>query len=226
MSKSPSPGLSSLDLWGIHAARCIAVLQRALELMAASDLLPSPLDEVTLNRALYWHILAAQRELGEKGLAPLAPVIPEGHNPPAADDVERGSRENKIPDFQWGLTDDQVADIRRSAKHFVVECKCLIEPRRADWIYTEQYVIAGIKRFVSVDHGYGIDARDGAMVGYVRSLSFEELLSSVGEHVMAEGLPALGETSRDEETRIELAQDLDRPFGESPIRLAHFWHRV
>lgn len=226
MTSSPRLVLSDLDLWGIHVARCTAVLQRALELMAASEPLPSPLDETTLNRCLYWHILAAQRELGEAGLAPLAPVIPEGRNAPAANDVNRTARENKIPDFQWGLTDDQVADVRLSAKHFVVECKCLIEPRRADWIYTKQYVINGIKRFVTVDHGYGMDARDAAMIGYVRSISFEELLTTVDGHISDEGLPPLGELGRDEETSIELAHSLSRSFGESPIRLAHFWHRV
>jgi hypothetical protein len=188
--------------------------------------LADPLDENVTNREMYFYILAAQRELGANGQAPLAPVIPEGHNPPAASDAERAARENKIPDFQWGLTDDHEPDIRKSAKHFVVECKCLIKPRRSDWIYAEQYVIAGARRFVTIGYGYGMGARNGAMVGYVRALTFEELLREVEVHVAADGLAPLAQTHRHEDTYIELTHSLARPFPESPFELAHLWQRI
>jgi hypothetical protein len=217
--------LGSLDLWTTHVERCTAVLRRALELLA-DEPLPSPLNEVALNRALYFCILTAQRELAAEGRAPLAPVIPEGHNPPAADDMQRTRRENKIPDFQWGLTDDQVADVRRSARHFVVECKCIMQPRRADWIYTEQYVAGGVRRFVTVDHGYGMDAPSGAMVGYVQAIGLDDLLTEVGRHVASEGLPPFTELSRLGESYVELTHRLSRTFGESPFELAHLWRRL
>jgi hypothetical protein len=216
--------LGELDLWSIHVARCTAVLRRALELMA-EDEMPSPANEVALNRAMYWCILTAQRELSAQGQAPLAPVIPEGRNPPAASDAERTTRENKIPDFQWGLTDDHVADVRLSARHFVVECKCLFRTRRRDWIYTEQYVIAGVRRFVTTEHGYGMGSRDGAMVGYVHELTFDEARTEVGAHVAREGLPPVVEMARWGEGRIELMHSLDRSFDESPFQLSHLWQR-
>jgi hypothetical protein len=188
--------------------------------------LDAGLNEVALNRELYWCIVEAQRDLGSQGLAPLAPVIPEGHNSPAADDHERAPRENKIPDFQWGLTDDQAADVRESAKHFVVECKCLMTPRRKDWIYTEQYVTAGVRRFVAPDHAYGMGTRDGAMVGYVRTLTFAQVLDQLATHFAHEGLSVPVEFTRQGEDHLELTHALSRPFKDSPFQLAHLWRRL
>jgi hypothetical protein len=217
--------LGEIDLWGIHVARCRALVRRALELLAA-DQLPPVVNEVALNRLLYWCILTAQRELGALGDAPPAPVIPEGHNAPAASDEERTERENKIPDFQWGLTDDQAIDVRESAKHFVVECKRVITPQRQDWIYTEQYVTAGVMRFVTRTHGYGMGVRDGAMVGYVQVLGFDHALNEIGMHLDAAGLEPLAEAFRDGETYMELGHSLVRDFEESPFELAHLWQRL
>jgi len=188
--------------------------------------MPSPASEVALNREMYWCILTAQRELSAQGRAPLAPVIPEGRNPPAASDAQRTARENKIPDFQWGLTDDHVTDVRMSARHFVVECKCLFRPRRRDRIYTEQYVVAGVRRFVTTEHGYGMGSCDGAMVGYVHGLTFDEALAEVGAHVALEGLPPVVERGRRGERGIEMTHPLERPFEDSPFELAHLWQRL
>jgi hypothetical protein len=226
LSSPPPVTLGGLDLWAIHVDRCVAVLRRALELLSKSHP-PDPLKEVVLNRELYWCILAAQRELGALGQAPLAPVIPEGRNSPAAGDDERAPRENKIPDFQWGLTDDQAADVRESARHFVVECKCLITPRRKDWVYTQQYVTAGMRRFITRDHGYGMGVGNGAMVGYVRGLTFAEAHSEIDSHAVTEALPPLHEIADNTtDSTIDLAQHLDRPFKESPYYLVHLWQSL
>ena len=222
MRATPPLSLRDLDIWAIHADRCTAVLRRALELMSKLQL-SSTLNEVALNREMYFCILAAQRELGARGQAPLAPVIPEGHNAPAATDAERADRENKIPDFQWGLTDDQVADVRKSAKHFVVECKKLAKPRRPDWIYTEQYVVAGARRFVTRGHGYGMGVRDGAMVGYVLTFALPDPLNEVAGHLARLGFPPLVEITRQDTDYVEMTHSLDRPFAESPFRLDHLW---
>ena len=138
------PSLVSIDAWGAHERRCVELLHSALDALA-----PIGLDE-------------SEDELGTT----LPVVVPEGLNPPLATDEQRATREFKRPDFYWAYHDP---DGDEPARQFVVECKRLTAAG-ATWVYTEQYVIAGVRRFVAVDHGYGKEAWAGAMVGYIQRI--------------------------------------------------------
>jgi hypothetical protein len=196
----------------------------ALERLA-EDPPVAPFTETDLNRALYFRLLEAHRDVGPAS-APLAPPIPEGRNAPSADHVARDPRENKVPDFQWGLTDHQVQDARKSAKHFVVECKILGTPKRSDWIYNEQYVIGGVVRFVDPRHGYGMGVAEGSMVGYVVDLAIDAARAEVASQLAAVPLPPLSEVARGEDEFREFTHELERAFDESPYELRHHWRRV
>jgi hypothetical protein len=87
-------------------------------------------------------------------------------------------------------------------------------------------VINGIRRFVSLEHGYGNGTGSGAMVGYVQSLSIDEALAEVNAHAVDQGIPALSLSARDGEKEADLEHSLGRPFDESPYRLLHLWVRV
>jgi hypothetical protein len=219
----PALRLSEIDHWGLHVGRCLRVLRRALDLLA-TNAVAEPLDENVLNRELYWCLLEAHRQLGSA--APPAPPIPEARNPPNSSDVERAVRENKIPDFQWGVFDDNAVDPRDSARHFVVECKCLFETRRSDWVYTEQYVVAGIRRFIDPGHGYGKGMDRGAMIGYVQQLTIAEALDRVNASARTHAVPMLAAGALRGADAADFEHDLQRPFHASPFHLHHLWIRV
>jgi len=122
--------------------------------------------EPDLNREFYFLLVTATQTARRHGMS-LSPPVPEGQNPPSADDAARAAREHKRPDFYWGLIDDLEPDPRRAARQFVVECKRLDVATRG-WIFTARYVSDGILRFINAYHGYGRDATSGAMVGYLQ----------------------------------------------------------
>jgi hypothetical protein len=219
---SEKPRLSSLDLWAAHERQCLLLLRRALTALAA-DCVSEAEDD--LNRELYWHLVRANHEAARDGEPPLPPVTYEGRNPPSASDEERARREFKIPDFAWGLTDHLATDPRRSAKHFVIECKRLTRPVRRDWIYTKQYIVAGVLRFVREEHAYGKDMRSGAMVGYLQDILAADAIHAVNATAAREAIAALL-VRQSNEDEVDLEHDLDRPFPESPFRLQHLWARV
>jgi hypothetical protein len=121
---------------------CLAILERALRLLSAEKALPE--SEVDLNRLLYFCLLTASSELYPRD--PVAPIS-ECNNQPDPDDISRVAREQKRPDFQWIYRDQYELDLKRSSKQFVVECKRIGKPLRADWVFNQNYVRHGICRF-------------------------------------------------------------------------------
>ena len=122
-------------------------------------------------------------------LRSLPVIVPEGLNPPLATDEQRAIREFKRPDFYWAYHDP---DGDEPARQFVVECKRLATASSA-WVYPEQYVIAGVKRFATTNHSYGKQAWAGAMVGYVQRITPDLARSEVDAYLDTAGLPALGQ---------------------------------
>jgi hypothetical protein len=77
-----------------------------------------------------------------------------------------------------------------------------------------------------MEHGYGMGSHDGAMVGYVHELSFDEARTEVDAHVAREGLPPVVEMDRQGEDCVHLTHSVDRPFEGSPFHLSHLWQRL
>jgi hypothetical protein len=176
---------------------------------------------VELNRHFYFCLLSASRELYPD--EEIAPVI-ECSNQPDPDDEARARREQKRPDFQWIYLDRYEPDPRRSSRQFVIECKRLGTPPRADWVLNVNYINHGIRRFREPEWGYGKSTSSGAMIGYWQTMQPSELLGDVNGECRNTSLPDLilvgplvpGGTSHFEHI-------FDRPFEISPFRLHHFW---
>lgn len=217
------PRLSSIDLWANHERRCLRILREALELL---DLPDDDEGEVDLNRRLYRCVVRASHAIAARDQVEQLPVVvPEGRNPPAASDAERADREHKIPDFYWAYIDHLAIDPLSAARQFVVECKRLTTAS-SRWIYTEQYVQAGVVRFVTVEHAYGKEAPSGAMVGYLQALALDQALEEVNACALAMQLPPLELSDRGVGRRTELDHELQRAFPDSPFRLVHLWVRA
>lgn len=210
------PSLASVDAWGAHERRCLDVLIAALRGFPIVDLDES---EEALNRRLCLQINQTAREIERRDGVSLPVVVPEGRNPPLVSDRERAAREDKRPDFYWAYHDP---DGDEPARQFVVESKRLTLAS-SSWVYAEQYVIAGVKRFVSPQHGYGEQAWTAAMVGYLQRSDPARALADVNEHLKAAGLPELTPEHSPHAGTSRHQHQLTRPITPSPFRLVHFW---
>jgi hypothetical protein len=218
--KTKGPSLRSLNSWGKHTARFLAILERALELLQAETDLPSA--EVELNRKLYFLLLLATGEL-----YPTEEIAPSGecNNQPDADDEARVKREHKRPDFQWIYRDRYEPDPRRSSKQFVVECKRLGTPLRSDRILNADYIEHGVWRFVTSDSGYAKGFPSAAMVGYWQDMVANDVLREVNEAARRRGVSRL-DLSREGWQHggvSKLGHRCERPFPISPILIYHLW---
>jgi hypothetical protein len=213
------PSLLSLHLWVKREARCLSILERALVLLRNSQ--EHSESENELNRRLYFWLLMASRELfPESDLAP----VQECNNQPDPDDEARAKREHKRPDFQWVFLDRYELDPERSSKQFVVECKRLGNPPRAEWILNLNYANHGIKRFKDPEHAYAKRFASGAMVGYWQSMEAPQVLEEVNEEAHKSDLPDILLTGSWESSGVShLEHTFERPFDISPFRLRHLW---
>jgi hypothetical protein len=217
------PSFSSIDLWANHERRCLEVLRAALELLGLPDDTES---EVDINRRLYGCLIRASHAIAARdGSESLAAPVPEGRNPPVASDAQRATREHKIPDFYWAYIDHLATNPMAAARQFVVECKRLTT-RSRNWVYTAQYVDAGIVRFVTVEHSYGKESPSGVMVGYLQLMNLEQALSEVNARAVGKSLPPLHLVNNDGRMPVELSHELVRSFPDSPFRLIHLWLRA
>ncbi len=210
--------------WEDHERRVLRVLEWALKLLSTEDDLD--LREDSLNRRLLRCIRTANFQLNKKNEGVVHPVMYEANNQPDADDEERARREDKRPDFQWGITDQSEEDPLRQDKYYVIECKRLGTPLRQDWVFNENYVQHGILRFVHPDHGYGKSAPSGAMIGYVRSMTSEEILDEVNGYAGKAKLSSitLSDSGWVDKGVSLLDQELDRPkVPPTPFSLRHLW---
>ena len=212
------PRLRALRLWAKREGMCLAILERALFLLRTEKGLPEA--EVDLNNHLYFCLLAASRELYPTD--PVAPIS-ECNNQPDPDDESRAARERKRPDFQWVYLDQYEPDPKRSSKQFVVECKRLGEPGRADWEFNVNYVRHGICRFRDPKWAYAQRFRSGAMVGYWQSMEPTQVLTEVNEEARRNSLPDLVPTRSPAPSGDRLEHTFERSFEASPFHLRHLW---
>jgi hypothetical protein len=212
------------DIWANHEARVLEIFEFALKILQSEPSLPSQENE--LNRKLCFCVRRANRQLQAKNRGIDWPLFYEGNNQPDADDETRASREDKRPDFQWGVCDHQEPDPEKSDKYYTFECKRLGTPSSSSWVLNENYVLNGISRFINAEWGYGKSSRSGAMIGYIQNMNENDILIEVNNAALAASLTTIilskdgwkiGDVSR-------LEQKLDRPdVPPTPFDLRHLW---
>jgi hypothetical protein len=213
------PPLHSHGLWATREEKCLSIIAEALKRLRDTPNLPET--EVELNRHFYFCLLEASRELYPED--EIAPEV-ECNNQPDPDDQARAKRELKRPDFQWVYLDRYEASVRHSSKQFVVECKRLGKPLRADWVFNVNYVRDGIVRFKEPEWAYAKRFPSGAMVGYWQNMEAHDILSEVNEEASKKSMPGLipvGGWNPDDISRCE--HQFERSFEMSPFHLHHLW---
>jgi hypothetical protein len=216
------PRLSALDLWQRHEDFVLGVFREALRLLRDDP--PDGSDEPTLNRALYLKVLRVNynRLRAGEGTPNLSAPTWEGQNPPSPTTEGTGA-ESKRPDFYWGYQDSSDPDPDSSVRNLVIECKRLGSPSSSKWDFNRKYVHNGIVRFVDPGHSYGKDATSGAMIGYLQSMSVDEVLDIVNKEVCDLDLPRLDPRHPHSDGLTEHGHVLNRTFRFVDFALHHVW---
>lgn len=220
------PRLSQLDLWKRHEERVCEVLAYALTLLQNKlDLIQ---DEDKLNRELHFCLREANDYYYKQGRGVDTPFIYEAQNQPSRHHRrKKATREDKRPDFQTGFVDHSEYDPQKKDKFFCIECKRLGKASSRKWILNENYVNNGIARFIEEQHGYAFEVESGAMVGYVESSDFDNILLEVNAALIAFE-PTLLEiqSSNSIWSSVEcnlLEHTFKRSFPSFSFVLKHFW---
>lgn len=218
------PRISQLRTWERYEQRILAALTSGLILLTTKTDLSR--EEVKLNRDLLlclWQICHRNPLLDLPGLSntPLS----EAKNPPHADDHQRATDEDKVPDFIWAWHDDAEDDWSLATHHYRIECKRLGKATSSDWVLNRNYIHHGIQRFLTQQHGYAKGERSGAMVGYVQDMDFDSILVEVNSEAVSAAIPIL--TSREEwhdRGVTHLEHQLPHPFlPNTSFSLRHLW---
>lgn len=145
-------------------------------------------------------------------------LFPEGKGQPGPRDAVKQPREDKIPDFTWGLVDH----LNDEDKFFHIECKRLREKK---YDYCIRYVKDGIRRFVEKEWSYGFGCESGLMIGYIQGMTFSDILHWVNHYTEKHSFPVLvlkGQWNKNDVSRLENV--LNRPdVPISPFKLVHLW---
>lgn len=219
------PRLSKLNLWKRHEERVCEVLAHALILLQSKAGLVQ--DEDALNRELFFCLREVNAYFYAVGRGVENTLDYDSKNQPSSLHSKKNPREDKRPDFQWGFRDNTEQDPQKQKKHFCIECKRLGQPSSPRWILNENYVNNGIARFLEEQHGYAFEVESGAMVGYVESSDFDDILSEVNA-TLIRFQPTLLEIQPPNTIWSAIDCNLlehifDRSFPISPFSLKHFW---
>lgn len=164
------------SFWERHERLVLEVFLRALESLEKHSELPTA--ENDLSDLLAVATRKAAFDLGldypPKREVPIQPV---------GDNDIGGPASGKRPDFTCEVRDIAATSSRNAWLDYHIECKCLGEPSSQSWIYNRNYVNRGIRRFLDPEHRYGEGAPSGAMIGYVLSMSFGEILEDVNGYL-------------------------------------------
>jgi len=181
--------------------------------------------EDEINRTLYFCFQKANYLL-QKQEPKRGDYIPiyESRSQPFYNDEERANREDKRPDFQWVKTDLSTTNPYNSAKQYVVECKRLGNPSSDTWILNKNYIVNGIKRFISEKWGYGKGTPTSAMIGYIQSMVLQDVLNEVNQNAIKNNIPELiPKSSLNEKGVSKLHHSINCVYEEKELKLKHFW---
>jgi len=219
-ARIPSPE----KLWSNIEERIIEVVSFALTMLQKESSLPS--EEGEINPKLCVKLHKANHDLWSEGRGLLSPPFCEAQNQPLTEEDIDSEHINKKPDIQWGITNPSEEDYEKAYKFYTIECKRLGNPPSDSWILNENYVKKGILRFIKKEHSYGKFTSSGAMVGYIQSMEFDDILKEVNGYLQEESLAEIilptSVWNKNGVSRLE--QHLERnEVLPSPFDLRHLW---
>jgi len=172
---------SGSAIWKKYEQLYLEIFSTALINLSVKDSLPGKEDAISekmypvLNRICWGKNVATP-----SWKLPIAPLTEEELT---------GGKKNPYPDFTCKFRNDRDGLVEEFEIPLHVECKLLGKRTSRTWILNKEYVINGIKRFDSNKHGYGKRALSGIMIGYIISMTPEEINIEVN-NFQSKHLPA------------------------------------
>lgn len=217
------PRLTAALNWPNYERAVLDVFAEALVRLAHEPTLEQ--GEEPINLRVYWKARQVHLEyLHAKRSFPFV-IEFDSTNQPEPDDQADSRRLKKRPDFACALTDAQATDFTRSQIRYLLECKRLGQAEGA-WVLTKNYSEHGVLRFRKTEHSYAKGCSSAAMIGYVQTLSNDDVLRQVNDHATVHAIPSLckAATAWAAKAVTRLTQEpVTREFAEDPIVLRHLW---
>jgi len=169
-----------ITLWNRHILLYSEVFSMALRELSESASVSGDEDAISeilcsiLNRVCY--------KLGKSRNQELQTPYWETPIQPVTGDELKGGKIKKRPDFTCKCINPWAASPEKYEISLHIECKLLGNPTSATWISNKNYVKNGIKRFDSKFHEYGKRADSGMMIGYIISMTPQEIESEVNDY--------------------------------------------
>lgn len=167
-------------LWIRHVQLYSEVFSVALKALSES---PSILgDEDAISERLCPALSRVCFEISKTRNQELQTPVWESPIQPVKNDELKGGKKRKRPDFTCRLINPRADSHEKYENSLHVECKLLGCPTSSSWVLNENYVKNGIKRFDSKTHEYGKRADSGIMIGYIISMTPEDIESEVNNY--------------------------------------------
>lgn len=171
---------SSPNLWQRHEILYVDLFCMALQRLSENICDASEEDMISEQLCPILNTLCYEESKSQQYAIP----TPDWEKPiqPITDNELKGGKIRKRPDFTCKLTNPLAACEEEHEIHFHIECKRLGTPSSATWMLNKNYVIEGIKRFDCTSHEYGKRAASGMMIGYIVSMSPQEIQGEVNTY--------------------------------------------
>jgi hypothetical protein len=164
------------NLWERHEALYVDIFSKALLKLTTKNNIQN--DEPAISEVLNLQLREICCEIARTEKKEIPTPIWEGPITPVIEEELRGGRRIKRPDFTCKCINIW-AEPEFYEISFHVECKRL---GNSSPQLNEKYVTEGIKRFDSLEHGYGKRAESGLMIGYITSTEPEKIMADVNEY--------------------------------------------
>ncbi len=173
--------ISFAALWSRHESLYKYIFIEALIRLAAEPRISR--GEKIVSKHLSRILVTVCREIANTKNQEVHSPTPDGLNQPVNAEEMEEEFTGKQPDFTCNCYNPQAKSNETYLIPFHVECKLLGEPTSSTWILNRNYVTNGIARFDLQSHKYGNRASSGIMIGYIISMTPEQIQTEVNSHI-------------------------------------------
>ena len=165
------------ELWNRHEGLYRRIFVQALIRLAAESSISG--DENSISKHLSTIVVTVCREIANTENREVQLPASDGLNQPVHVDEMQEDFTRTRPDFTCNCINPRAESNEDYLIPFHIECKLLGEPTSTTWILNTNYVTHGIARFDLESHRYGNRASSGIMIGYIISMTPEQIQTEV-----------------------------------------------
>jgi hypothetical protein len=212
--------------WNTFKQLYLEVFSNALRELAKNDSLSGDEDAISESLCLIIRQVCFNFNRSRDNEEIRAPVpIWEAPIQPVNRGELRGGKKRKRPDFTCNYLNAHAVSPDELEIPLHVECKRLGSPTSNSWNLNKNYVINGIKRFDCSTHQYGKRSPSGMMIGYIISMTPQEIETEVNDY-QRKHLPSCPDITFtfDKRTPFQTHQQIQRRSVEpAQFELIHLW---